>query len=1115
MSIRVAIFHQTRYSYTPNATLGPHIVRLRPAPHCRANVIGYSLNIQPDCHFINWQQDPFSNWQARLVFNESVSHFEITVDMVLDLSPVNPFDFFLEPQVEFMPMTYAEGLKKDLAPYLEKLTEKSEIGPLFQKLSNELKPKGKIKTIDHVIEMNRRVNGLLDYTLRMEPGVQTPEETLKLNKGSCRDFSWLLVQLLRDQGLAARFVSGYSVQLAADEKPLDGPAGVSNDVVDLHAWVEVYLPGAGWIGLDATSGLLCMEGHVPLAASPDPGQASPIEGGLSMCEVTFAHRMSVARIHEDPRVTKPYEKKVWNSILELGDKVDERLKKGDVRLTMGGEPTFVSIDDYEAAEWNTAAVGHHKLDRSIALAKAMMSRCGYKPLLHCGQGKWYPGESLPRWAQTIYWRKDRQAIWENIDLLADPHKDLKHTWADAERFMLALTFHLGAKKEHITVAYEDPLYYLWKEGRLPPNVNAIDNKLESEEDRERMRKVFQNGLIAPVGCVLPIERAFDTKGYPIWQSGLWLLRGSAPKYRRIFLTPGDSPIGLRLPLPSLAIGGAAPFLYPTDPTERGPELPKITQLRHAVRHGEKDPNPDQAIKEQWLNEENSTGQVLRTAMACEARGGVLRLFMPPVRRLEDYLELIAAAEVAAEKTNLPIVIEGYTPPIDARLEYFKVTPDPGVIEVNVAPAHNWRELVHNTKELYDVAKTCRLGTDKFMVDGKHTGTGGGNHIVLGASEPLSSPFLRRPDLLRSMLAFWNNHPSLSYLFSGMFIGPTSQAPRVDEGRVGAIDELELAMQQFNCFERPMPWMVDRWFRNCLTDLTGNTHRSEICIDKLYSPDSPTGRLGLVEFRGFEMPPHPEMSLTQQLLMRALVLMFWERPYTAPLVRWGERLHDRYLLPHYVRKDFAEVLYELRLSGLHFQESWFDSHFEFRFPVVGTAQIDGLEIELRHAIEPWNVLGEEPGAGGTVRSVDSSLERVQVTVRGLTELNGRYALAVNGLQLPLFKGQGNEGFVGLKYRAWQPPHCLHPTIPVHTPLVFDIVDTLRNKAIGGATYYSSHPGGANYIDRPVNALSAEARRKERWVAFGHTPGPLVLKKLPYPQRNLFTVDLRLVSVAGLF
>jgi uncharacterized protein (DUF2126 family)/transglutaminase-like putative cysteine protease len=1111
MSIRVSIFHQTSYSYKPQTTLGPQVVRLRPAPHCRANVVGYSLHINPSDHFINWQQDPFSNWQARLVFPEPVKNFEVTVDMVLDLSPVNPFDFFLEPEAEFMPLVYDEGLKKDLIPYLEMPKGKDDLGPLFKKFSESLRHKGKIKTVDHIIEMNRKVNELLNYTLRMEPGVQTPEETLKLNKGSCRDFSWLLVQLMRDQGLAARFVSGYSVQLSADEKPLDGPAGVSNDVVDLHAWVEVYLPGAGWIGLDATSGLLCMEGHVPLAASPDPGQASPIEGGLSVCEVSFTHRMSVARIHEDPRVTKPFEPKVWDEIVELGDKVDERLKRGDVRLTMGGEPTFVSIDDYEAPEWNTAAVGHHKLDRSVALAKAMMSRCGFGSLLHCGQGKWYPGESLPRWAQTIYWRKDRQPIWENVKLLADPDKNLKHTWKDADRFIKSVTFHLGAKKEHITSAYEDPLYYVWKEGRLPPNVTAIDNKLKSEEDRERMRRVFENGLESPVGFILPIERIWDEKGRPLWQSGLWLLRGSAPKKRKVFLIPGDSPVGLRLPLPSLATNGPVPFLYPTDPTAHEPELPQINQIRQAVRYHERDTDKDQNITEQVLSDMSASQYALRTAMACEARGGVLRLFMPPVRRLEDYLELVAAIEAACEETQLPVVIEGYLPPVDSRIEYMKVTPDPGVIEVNVAPAHNWRELVHNTKELYDVAKQCRLGTDKFMVDGKHTGTGGGNHIVLGASEPLSSPFLRRPDLLRSMIAFWNNHPSMSYLFSGMFIGPTSQAPRVDEGRVGSIEELELAMKQFNCFDQPYPWMVDRWFRNLLTDLTGNTHRSEICIDKLYSPDSPTGRLGLVEFRGFEMPPHPEMSLTQQLLIRALVTMFWERPYTTPLVRWGERLHDRYLLPHFIRKDFTEVLYELKLSGLHFKESWFDSHFEFRFPVVGTARIDGIELEIRHAIEPWNVLGEEPGAGGTVRSVDSSMERVQVTVRGLDDLNGRYAVSVNGLQLPLFKGQGDEGFVGLKYRAWQPPHCLHPMIPVHTPLVFDIVDLKHNKALGGASYFSSHPGGANYVDRPINALTAEARRKERWASFGHTPGPIFLKQLPNVVKNHYTVDLRYVSV----
>lgn len=1125
MAIRVSIFHQTTYQYSPSTSLSPQVVRLRPAPHCRSEIVGYSLKVSPEEHFINWQQDPYSNWLARLVFPEEVKLFQVTVDLVIDFSPINPFDFFLEDESEEMPVTYSKVLKEDLRPYLELCPEK-DLGKAFHTLAKSCHFKGEIRTVIHLVEINTKINEMLDYTLRMESGVQSPKETLKLKKGSCRDFAWLLVQILREQGIAARFVSGYSVQLAVDEKPIEGPAGVSEDVIDLHAWVEAYLPGAGWVGLDPTSGMFCMEGHIPLAASPDPSQASPIEGGLTACEVEFKHKMSVRRLHEDPRVTKPFREGEWQDVLELGEKVDQRMIKNDMRLTMGGEPTFVSVDDYESDQWNYGAVGEDKYNRCLDLAKSLLPTCSPGSLLHCGQGKWYPGESLPRWAMSIYWRKDREPIWENPKYLADPNKDLGHTQEDAKKFMILLCEKLNVRSDDIISAYEDKLYYVWKEGKLPPDVDAVDNKLDNEEDRDRLRRVFTEGIQSSVGFVLPIQKGEGEDGDSCWQSGMWLVRGPRKNkknlskkvssdstkseqeaMRKITLIPGDSPIGLRLPLDSLDTSMPEPFLAPTDPMDPDvPDLPRHKIWREDLGHSERrdDSNQNPQIRSDFRH-----SNLIKTALTCQAKDGVLRFFMPPVRHLEDYLELLAAVESVCASTDIPVVIEGYIPPVDSRIEVMKVTPDPGVIEVNVAPAHNWAELVHNTRELYDHAKLCRLGTEKFMVDGRHTGTGGGNHVVVGAATPSDSPFLKRPDLLRSVLAFWNNHPSLSYLFSGMFIGSTSQAPRIDEGRVEAIDELELAMLQFNCFDSPSPWMVDRWFRNLLTDLTGNTHRSEICMDKLFSPDSSTGRLGLIEFRGFEMPPHAEMSLVQQLLVRAILLMLWEKPYTAKLKRHGTALHDRYLLPMVVREDFSEVLHELKLSGIGFKESWFNSQFEFRFPVAGTVKVDQSIIELRQAIEPWNVLGEEPAAGGTARSVDSSLERLQIMVKNFDP--EKVALSVNGYRLPLKQWSGDTYFIGLKYRAWQPPHCLHPAIPVHAPLSFDLVNIEQEKALGGCCYYTSHPGGASYETRPVNALSAEARRKERFTTFGHTPGRMKLKSLPDVVQHRYTVDLRLASL----
>ena len=867
----------------------------------------------------------------------------------------------------------------------------------------------------------------------MDPGIYTPERTLKEGTGSCRDFAWLLVHLFRRLGLAARFVSGYSIQLAADEKPVDpdAPEGVTEDVCDLHAWCEVYLPGAGWVGLDATSGLFCGEGHIPLTASADARHASPVEGAITLCETTFNVEMSVTRIHEDPRVTKPYTEGQWQSILDLGDEVDKKLNAGDVRLSMGGEPTFVSANDLEGEEWNTEAVGPTKKPMSEELIRRLRTRFAPGGMLHFGQGKWYPGEPLPRWALGLYWRKDGVPIWEREDLMGTEEKDYGFTHKDAQELSEELTRQLGVDRKYINPAYEDPVKYALRERELPVNVDPLDSKLDDPQEREQLLRVFNRGLNNPVGFVLPLEK--QPWG---WQSGLWMLRG-----KQLYLMPGDSPLGLRLPLESLPWAKQEDLdpTIPPDPSWRQPPLPGRRSVVVA-QHPEDDrklPDLGKNSVEEMVNEPlprhdvlpepgESAEWVIRTALCVEARDGRLHIFMPPTYTIEDYLDLLNAVENAAAALNKPVLIEGYTPPHDPRIEYMKVTPDPGVIEVNIQPAYSWREMVKNTTVLYEEARLTLVRTDKFQVDGKHTGTGGGNHVVVGGATPADSPFLRRPDVLKSLIGFWLNHPSLSYLFSGLFMGPTSQAPRVDEGRPDAAYEMELAFRQIPKMGDPNipPWLVDRVLRHLLTDLTGNTHRAEFCIDKLYSPDSPTGRLGLVEFRGFEMPPHARMSLTQQLLIRALIAHFWENPYEAPMTRWLTHLHDRFLLPHFVREDFGKVIDTLNAGGFPFQQDWFTTHFEFRFPVIGTVDYDGVNIELRQAIEPWLVLGEEAGGGGTARYVDSSLERMQIKVSGFIEQ--RHAISVNGLELPLTPtGVPGEYVAGLRYRAWQPPSCLHP------------------------------------------------------------------------------------------
>ncbi|MGL6097358.1 MAG: DUF2126 domain-containing protein, partial [Fimbriiglobus sp.] len=1084
-----------------------------------------------------WQQDPYSNYHARLVFPKPTREFRITVDLVAELTPFNPFDFFCDESAETFPFTYDETLTRELTPYLETMPA----SPKLQQIIDVLKPVT-LRTVDFLVEINQAIYRNVKYIVRMEPGVQTPTETLDLGTGSCRDSAWLLVQLCRHLGLAARFCSGYLIQLVADEKPLEGPDGPTADFTDLHAWTEVYVPGAGWVGLDPTSGLLTAEGHIPLAATADPQTAAPITGTYAWAKAheddklgeVFRFEMSVKRIDERPRVTKPYTEEQWEAINALGNVVDDDLREWDVRLTMGGEPTFVSIDERAAPEWNTTALGPNKRRQAMTLVKKLRDKFAPGALLHFGQGKWYPGEQLPRWAFGCYWRRDGQPIWSDPTLVGDEDVAYGFTTESAKAFISAIAEVLEVKPEHAEPGYEDAWYYLWKERRLPANVDPLKSNLEDPEERARLAKVFEQKLGSVIGYALPLRKSY-VDGRDRWESGPWFLR-----QEHMYLIPGDSPMGFRLPLDSL-LWEDAHQRQTTDPQDpfapRGP-LPTYSRMVHQAPGIPAPQANGDAARASWFRRmaglglapgdgstngdprkaaafhENGThpahpaaANVVRTAICVEPRNGKLYLFLPPTRCLEDYLEIVAAAETTAAALGMPILLEGYKPPHDYRLNNLSVTPDPGVIEANMHPAASWDELTHITTTLYEEARQTRLCTEKFMVDGRHTGTGGGNHIVIGGATPADSPILRRPDLLRSLVAVWNNHPSLSYLFSGLFVGPTSQHPRVDEAPHDSLYELEIAFKQVGPGARTPPaWLTDRVFRNLLIDVTGNTHRTEFCIDKLFSPDSATGRLGLVELRSFEMPPHARMSLAQQLLLRAAIARFWKQPYQQKLVRWGTELHDRFMLPHYVRDDFYDVLDEFQQAGYSFDPLWFDPHYQFRFPLLGDVTYRGVNLELRTAIEPWHVLGEEAGAGGAARYVDSSVERVQVRVSGLTD--PRHVITCNGRRVPLCPtGVNGEYVAGVRYRAWCPPSCLHPTVPIHSPLVFDILDTWNDRSIGGCVYHVSHPGGMSPDDFPVNALAAESRRIARFQKFGHSPGPVSVPPSEVQGEFPHTLDLR--------
>jgi uncharacterized protein (DUF2126 family) len=1121
MTIRVALHHQTHYRYERPIALGPQLVRLRPAYHARTPIDAYSLHVAPADHFRNWQQDPFGNPIARFVFTQRCSHLQVTVDLIADMTVINPFDFFIEERAECWPFLYNAVEQLQLAPYLIQ-------GPLTPRLSQWIAslPKRAERAVDFLVEVNRKLKDRIDYVVRLEAGVQTPEETLQLGRGSCRDSAWLMVESFRQIGLAARFVSGYLIQLTADQKSLDGPSGPEADFCDLHAWAEVYLPGAGWVGLDPTSGLFAGEGHIPLACTPNYSDAAPISGGHEPCGVEFEHHMSVKRFHEDPRVTRPYSDTQWQAIMAAGQHVDARLRSGDVRLTTGGEPTFVSIDDMDDPQWNTAAVGAHKRVLSNLLLLRLRDRFAPGGLLHYGMGKWYPGESLPRWALSCIWRRDGHPVWQDPQWVADEGRNNGHTPRDAQRFVRFLARELNISARMTFPVYEDTFHYLWRENRLPIDVDPSDPKLDDPNERAMMMRAFRAGLGTPAGFVLPIRRAW-WQARPGWMGGRWPVRND-----KVFLLPGDSPIGLRLPLDTLPYSSiAAGFVYtqPLDPSfPRGP-LPSPEPLvkgraRDVYRDeptwqrdaGAHFPGaPSLAINEQMLDEEDSdhlptSNDIVRTALCVECRHGRLYVFLPPTQRLEDYLDLVNAIETTCAALHLPVLLEGYLPPPDHRVQICKVTPDPGVIEVNTQPTATWDQLVELTESLYAEARLCRLGTDKFDLDGRHTGTGGGNHIVLGGSSPADSPFLRRPDLLGSLIAFWNNHPSLSYLFSSRFIGPTSQAPRYDEGRPDAVYEMEIALQQLPARgDYSPPWIVDRLFRDLLVDLTGNTHRAEICIDKLYSPDSSSGRLGLVELRGFEMPPHARMSLAQQLLIRAVIAAFWEAPYRQSLVHWGTALHDRFLLPHFVWQDFCEVIEDMGRCGIRLDPAWFSPHHEFRFPKIGEVTYSGVTMRLRSAIEPWYVLGEEPGGGGTARYVDSSVERMELLVEGFEPT--RHRVLCNGIPVPLHATSVQGQHVsGIRFRAWQPPRCLHPTLGIHSPLRFELIDRRAGLSLGGCTYHVAHPGGRGTDRFPINANEAEARRAARFDTLWMTGGKVEVVELPGrggPDPFPVTLDLR--------
>ena len=1058
--VRLHLQHRSRYQYATPAQLGPHTLRLHPAPHTRARVETYRLIVEPSAR-MRWYSDPFGNRVARVDFapEETLTSFEVVVELAVQIEPVNPFDFLLEPMAETAPFAYPAALARELQPFLALDDPAYAVGPLFEAFEAALPRAG--ETVPLLDRLNQEVHDRVRYVIREETGTFTPEQSLMKGQASCRDSSLLLSAVLRRRGFATRFVSGYLVQLVDEGMLPDQPRGMSRDVVDLHAWCEVYLPGAGWVGLDATSGLFCGEGHIPLCCAAAPELAAPIEGTSDTPASDVGFSMAVQRLGHEARPTMPYSDDTWAALQHAGEVTDAHLLEAGVRLTMGGEPTFNAREAGALPEWNGDALGASKWERGLELAGELRRRLAAGAVTLLRQGKHYPGESLPRWALEIIARSDGVPIWSD-----HPSPSRKPTPDDVERFARALAKRLDVT-QGLQPAHEDPWILLKEDAALPVGIDAKHATLDDSAERQRLARTLARGVGAAVGWVLPL-----VDGGTRWQTESWTFRRGA-----LFLLPGDSPVGLRLPLGALPKPKprvpAEPALVPPDP-RREAELAQRKQLHRAA--------PVAAA--------GALTTDVRTALCVEARNGVLWAFVPPQEDFDAFCRLVRAIDETRIETGLEASLEGYAPPRSDGQLRIAVTPDPGVLEVNLPPCSSMREYEALVMLVFDAALRSGLHAEKYLTDGRMAGSGGGHHLTFGGAEVLASPFLRRPDLLASLVTFTQHHPSLSYLFSGLFVGPTSQAPRVDEARHESLYELEIALARAH--ERgdapPPPWLGDILFRNLLVDITGNTHRAEISIDKLFDPGTSFGRQGLVELRAIEMPPHPRMLVAQMLLWRTLLAAFATAPYRAPLQRFGMGLHDRFLLPYFLWRDLEDVLEYVDGHALGLPAAGYRPCLELRCPLVGRMQAGDVALEVRNALEPWNVLGEEHSGTGTSRYVDSSMERIEIRAQGLQP--DRHLVLANGRRLPMHAtGEAGLHVAGVRFKAWSPPHSLHPHIEPQHPIRIDVVDLWARRSLGGCAYHVWHPEGRAYDAPPLTRFEAGARRAQRFTLDGPSPWPV--------------------------
>ncbi|MEW5756113.1 MAG: transglutaminase family protein [Pseudomonadota bacterium] len=1029
-SKRIALTHRLTWQFERPVQLSTHWLRLCPAPHTKAEVEAYSLRVQPEAHFINWLRDPYENELARLDLPEPVTRLQLEVDLVATLTAADPFDFLLEPGCIDYPFDYPEQLRKELAPYLRQ----PALGKQTQLWLDRLERwPGYI--MEQLSTTNRQVQGGVQRLFSSAAGHVDLENILERGSATPWQLAWLLTVSLRHLGLAARFTSGYRVFLSEDHSRLPDNAA-------LHAWSEVFLPGAGWVGLDPASAIFTHEGYIPLASTPEPLRALPWAGYCEARSEENNESLQVRRL-EGGMPQWPYGAGRWDEIVAAAEQVDAALGQQGMALTVGSTVAFVSVANTQLPEWSGTALGWHKRSVAEQLLTALRQRLCPGGLFQAAQGEWFSGEPLPRWRLGCHFRSDGRPVWSDTALNNWQEGERRLGHDDLHQFATTLCRALNLDEKWLLAAHEDPLHQLWLNGSA--GVMPQAKSLRDPEQRRALAEQLSQPVGHPSGYVLPLH--WDSVAQR-WISGRWRFRRGA-----LYLRPGSSPIGLRLPLESLPVGDE---IIPPDPErcqfDERELLPERVGELSARLTSFGPPHTFEAAADGAA----VAGRAPRTALVIELRDRSLYAFLPPLTHVERYLDLVDAIESSARHCELPVRMEGYEPPHDRRLPRIMVEPEAGVLKVTLSAARNWREQSEQLEILYAEAESLGLRAERYDASGHHLPPGGESGFILGGDEPARSPFLQRPELLRALVSCWQRHPCLSYFFAGGDVGPSRPAPRPDEGRDDALYELGIALDRIPAGHSDSPWMPDRLLRHLLADASGNMSRAELGIEQLYAPDRPGQRLGQVAVRSLDAAPHARLAAVQGLLLRALLAHFAQQPRSLPLKHWGEELHDGFMLPDLLWEDLNELLAELPGRGLPLQAAWFEPFLEQRFPVLGRVQIGDIQIELRRAHEPWPLLSEEAGPGGAMtRYIDSSCERVQVKVTGMTP--SRHQLVCNGRRVPLQPtARRGEYVAGVRYKVWSPAATLHPTLPPVSELLFDLLDGWDGTLIGGCTLIPTQP-----------------------------------------------------------